>query len=115
MIVKTNIKWVAMTDDAILKQIGQFLKSQRILKNKTQAQIAEASGVNRYTIGKIEKGDSVTLSTMIQVLRTLDLLYVLEHFSTIQQISPLEAVKLQEKKRQRATGTRKKDKNNSDW
>ncbi len=115
MIVKTNINWVAMTDDAILKQIGHFLKSQRILKNKTQAQIAEAAGVNRYTIGKIEKGDSVTLGTLIQVLRTLDLLYVLEHFNTVQQISPLEAVKLQEKKRKRATGTRKEDKNNSDW
>ncbi len=111
----TNINWVSMTDDAIVKHIGSFIKEERIAKNKTQSEIAKITGLNRYTIGKIEKGGSVTLRVLIQVLRALDILHVLDNLVTATNISPLEAVKLKEKKRKRATSTKQKNTPQSNW
>ena len=111
----TNINWISMTDDAIVKHIGSFIKEERIAKNKTQSEIAKITGLNRYTIGKIEKGGSVTLKVLIQVLRALDILHVLDHLVTTTNISPLEAVKLKEKKRKRATSTKQKPTSQSNW
>src|SRR5690606_41672183 len=113
--VKTNINLVSMTDVAIIKHIGQFIKKSRISKNKTQAQVAEAAGINRWTISQIENGEAITLTSLIQILRALDLLYVLDSFEIHDQISPLKAVKLQPKERQRASGKSKSSKPNSDW
>ncbi len=98
---KTNIKWYAMTDAAILTHIGTFVKDRRIERRKTQQEIANTTGLNRYTIGKIENGGSVTLLVLIQVLRALEALYILDEFSASTQISPLEAVKLKDKTKQR--------------
>ena len=115
MIAKTNTNLTAMTDAAIIRQIGQFLKRSRISKNKTQAQVARAAGINRWTISQIENGEAITLSSLIQILRALNLLYVLDSFETKNQISPLQAVKLQPKERQRASGVSKSSKPKSDW
>lgn len=115
---KTNINWISMTDDSIIKNIGLFIKDERITKQKTQSEIAEITGLNRYTIGKIEKGRSVTLQVLIQVLRALDLLYVLDNFIIVDKISPLEAVKLKKKKKKRVRPSNKVkliDKRKSDW
>ncbi|AFL82537.1 putative transcriptional regulator [Aequorivita sublithincola DSM 14238] len=120
MMADTNVKWIAMTDDGIIKQIGNFIKKTRIAKNKTQAQIAEAAGINRWTVSKMENGESITLSLLIQILRALDALYVLDNFTISKQISPLQAVKLQKNERQRASGVTIKNKSKlpnhkSDW
>lgn len=120
MMANTNINWIAMTDDGITKQIGNFIKKTRIAKNKTQAQIAEVAGINRWTVSKMENGESITLSVLIQILRALDALYVLDNFTISKQISPLQAVKLQKNERQRASGASTKNKSNppknkSDW
>src|SRR5690606_33195259 len=112
---KTNINWIAMTDMAIINQIGQFIKKSRISKNKTQAQVAEAAGINRWTISQIENGEAITLASLIQILRALDLLYVLDGFKIHDQIRSLNAVKLQPKESQRASGKSKSTKPKSDW
>ena len=115
MMVKTNINWLAMTDDAVLEEIGKFIRNQRILKNKTQEQVAIASGINRYTVSKIENGESVNLSSFIQILRTLDLLYLFDNFTVNQEISPLKAVKLQKETRKRVRNNVVKENPKSDW
>lgn len=118
MIANTNINWTAMSDEGIINQIGNFIKKTRIAKNKTQAQIAETAGINRWTVSKIENGESISLSVLIQILRALDALYVLDDFTISKHISPLQAVKLQKKERQRASGATIKNKlpnNKSDW
>lgn len=115
MMVKTNTNWIAMTDAAIIKQIGQFIKKNRISKNRTQAQVAKAAGMNRWTISQIENGEAIALSSLIQILRALDLLYVMDSFTTQNQISPLQALKLQSKERQRASGSSKSSKPKSNW
>ncbi len=116
MIINTDIKWKAMTDDVIIGQIGLFIKKTRIAKNKTQKQLVTAAGINRGTLSQIENGESITLTMLIQILRALDALYVLDQFNVTNQISPIEAVKLKKKERKRASGRLpNKQKNKSDW
>lgn len=93
----TNINLASLSDVRIIAQIGDFVKHTRIQQNKTQEQLATASGLNRYTIGKIENGESITLSSLIQILRSLQQLHLLESFQFKEQISPLEYAKLKKK------------------
>jgi transcriptional regulator with XRE-family HTH domain len=99
-----NTKWTQLSDSAIVKQVGDFIKHTRLQRNQTQAQLATAAGLNRYTIGQIENGESVTLTTLIQLLRALDVLYVLEHFTVKNEIEPVAYAKMMAKKRKRASG-----------
>jgi len=105
----TNTEWVSMTDATIVQAIGQFVKQKRLLVNKTQSQLAKEAGLNPYTISQIENGGSVTLSTLIQLLRALDVLYVLDNFRMIEGISPIQYAKMQKNKRQRARNNNKPD------
>jgi transcriptional regulator with XRE-family HTH domain len=98
---KTNINWVQMSDSSIIAQIGRFIKHTRTQRNKTQAQLAEMAGLNRWTLSQIENGESISLSSLIQVLRALDCLYVLDNFEFSEEISPLEYAKLKRKPKQR--------------
>jgi transcriptional regulator with XRE-family HTH domain len=95
----TNTDWVSMTDANIIRSIGDFVKHNRLQQNKTQVQLAKEAGLNPYTISQLENGVSVTLSTLIQLLRTLDELQVLEQFTKKEEISPIHYAKLKMKKR----------------
>jgi len=103
-----NINWVAMSDTTIVKAIGAFIKHHRIAQNRTQKEIADKAGINRSTLSLLEGGDVVRLSTLIQVLRILDLLYIMDVFSVNDEISPIEYAKLKKNKRFRAS-TKKED------
>lgn len=108
MMGNTNIDWVAMSDKAIVGAIGKYIKDQRLIQNKTQAQISSNAGINRWTLSKIENGEAINLTSLIQILRALNLLSILAVFKTEKQISPLELAKAEQKKRLRA-----KNKNNN--
>lgn len=106
---KTNINFSELSDTGIIAQIGDFVRHIRIQQNKTQEQLATASGLNRYTISKIENGESITLSSLIQILRSLQQLHILENFHFEEQISPLAYAKL--KKKQQKERVRNKSNN----
>lgn len=91
-----------MSDGAIIAAIGEFIKHKRLQENKTQAGLAREAGLNRWTLGQIENGESVTLGSMIQILRALNLLHLLDGFTIKESISPIEYARMQEKKRKRA-------------
>lgn len=116
---KTNTISSQMSDAAIVSQIGQFIKHTRSHKNFTQASLAEISGLNRYTISQIETGKSITLSSLIQILRALDSLHVLKEFEIRDEISPLEYAKLKRKERERVRvrtkGTKEKNEEDLGW
>lgn len=98
----TNLEWTSLSDKAIISSIGNYLKHQRLQQNKTQSQIAEAAGINRWTMSQIEKGEAISLTSLIQILRALNLLNVLDKFKIETQISPIDLAKLEKKKRLRA-------------
>ncbi|MFC2097477.1 helix-turn-helix domain-containing protein [Bacteroidota bacterium] len=113
----TSMDLVQMSDVAIVKQIGSYIRHMRLQQNKTQAQLAEMAGLNRWTISQIENGESITLTSLIQILRALDSLYVLNTFEVLDEISPLEYAKLkkQQKIRVRNKPTNIPDKDNLEW
>jgi transcriptional regulator with XRE-family HTH domain len=114
MKVKTNIDWVQMSDMAIVRQLGSYIRQLRLQQNKTQAQLAEMAGLNRWTIGQIENGEAISLISLIQILRALDSLYVLNEFQVSEEISPLEYAKLKKKQKQRVKNKAKSETENND-
>ena len=106
-----------MSDKALAEYIGLFVKHHRMQQNKTQDELASAAGISRSTLSLLERGETVNVSTLIQVLRVLDQLQVLGLFEVIETISPLALAKMQKTKRQRAGGSPKKneDVKKSDW
>ncbi|MFM6934757.1 MAG: helix-turn-helix transcriptional regulator [Flavobacteriales bacterium] len=117
MMEKSIKYWHAMSDPAMLEQLGEFVKQTRLQQNKTQQQVSTAAGINRSTMVQIEKGGGGTLLSFIQILRALEQLQIFEHFEIKQQFSPLQLAKLEQNKRQRASA--KKDSQNkkpkSNW
>ncbi len=104
-----------MTDKAIEAEIGIRLKGLRLRRNLTQQQVADAVTLSLNVIKGLEAGRG-KLSSLIAVLRELDGLDDLDLFIREEQISPLQLIKQQGKKRQRATGSRrKKDEDQAEW
>lgn len=95
--------WDAMSDKALAEQIGTFIKHHRIQQNKTQETVAKDAGISRSTLSLLERGETVTLATLIQVLRVLDQLQLMEVFVVQQTISPLVLAKMEMNKRKRAS------------
>lgn len=100
----SDINWVSMTDEALIRTIGTFIKKKRLEQNKTQEEMATATGMSRSTISLLERGETVTVHTLIQALRTLDLLYVMDVFQVSDTISPLAYAKFKKEQRLRASG-----------
>ena len=95
-----------MADPAIVKEICQSLRQMRLNKNLSQQKLADLSGVNRTTISRMEAGRAATLLTVVQVLRALDKLDILNTFRQEPEISPVKLLKLQERQRKKASPTR---------
>lgn len=114
--INTNTKLLSMSDKSIISLIGEYIKHQRLIQNKTQAKIAEIAGINRWTMSKIENGEPISLMSLIQILRALNLLDVLNIFKIQTQLSPLNLAKLEKQKRQRAsTDNNMRKQNKSEW
>ncbi len=94
--------WYSMTDAALVETIGSFVKTHRLNQNRSQLDVAEAAGISRSTLSLLERGEKITLGSLIRVLRILDLLYIMDVFTVNDDISPVAYAKLQKKKRQRA-------------
>ena len=98
------------SNNALLAQIGLKVKSRRIAANLTQKQLSEQAGVALSAVGNIEKGQNSSLLTLIQVLRTIKSLDLLEPFFREEEISPIAYA---EKKKKNATPKRVRNKNNT--
>jgi transcriptional regulator with XRE-family HTH domain len=96
--------WNSMSDYALTMHIGSFVKHHRMEQNKTQEVLANAAGISRSTLSLLERGETVTLATLIQVLRVLDVLHIMDAFEVQQDISPLALAKIEKDKRKRASG-----------
>jgi transcriptional regulator with XRE-family HTH domain len=95
--------WYSMSDPAILKVLGNFIRRARLNQNRTQQDVSEAAGINRSTLVQIEQGNGSTLLSFIAVLRTLEQLHLLDVFEVKQELSPLQLAEIEMKNRQRAS------------
>ncbi len=100
---KSYTEWNAMSDKSLMETIGNFIQSHRLNQNKSQDQVAAAAGISRSTLSLLERGEKVRIDSLIQVLRVLDLLYIMDVFKIQEQISPIEYAKLKKKQRKQAS------------
>lgn len=92
------------TDEAVLEELGRRLARTRLERNLTQAQLAHEAGLAPLTVLRLERGEAVRLPSLVRVLRVLGLLEALDRLIPEPTPSPIELVKLQGRRRQRASG-----------
>jgi transcriptional regulator with XRE-family HTH domain len=63
-----------MTDAAVLSELGSRLERHRLERNWTQAELASEAGIGQATVQRAERGESVQMTSMIKLLRALELL-----------------------------------------
>ena len=110
----------AMSDRAILRELGGRLRRARLERNLSQRLVAERAGLSRVTVGKLERGIPSSLLTLIQFMRALGLLDELEAFLPDPGPSPLELARRRGQPRRRASreaapGTTSSTKKEPEW
>lgn len=107
--------WYALSDPAIIQEIGKQLKRMRLKNNLTQQELANRSGLFRSTISEIENGRVGSLLSLIQLLRGLNNLELLDGFVVQDELSPLLVAEQQAKMRKRASSKSNTNKPESEW
>ena len=108
-------EWHTKSDQQLAAHIGAIVRHHRLEQNKTQDSLSHAAGISRSTLSLLERGEPVTLATLIQVLRVLDQLQVMEAFEIHERISPLALAKAEKEKRKRAKKLKTNDPEKPNW
>lgn len=105
-----------LSDEGILRELGARLARTRLERNLTQAALAEQAGLSKRTVERMESGEVAThLSGFVRICRALGLL---ERFNALipePLPSPIIQLKLQGRKRQRASGKKAAAKTPKKW
>lgn len=103
-----------MSDQAILSEMGLRISRYRLNKNMTQEQLANEAGVSIPTIQRTEKGSSIQLLKLLQILHALNLSDNVELFVPDIATSPLQQLFMKGKTRHRASHS-EKNPNETNW
>jgi transcriptional regulator with XRE-family HTH domain len=110
-----NNSFYAQSDAALVNMLGEFVRHQRLTQNITQEDLAKLAGINRSTLVKFEGGKGGNLNILIQLLRALNQLHILESFQARHELSPLQLAKLEAEERKRASKHGKSSNKKPDW
>jgi transcriptional regulator with XRE-family HTH domain len=89
-------------DEAVLREIGERLRSIRVNANLTQSDLARQAGVGRSTVERLESGKSTQLANFIRVLRVLNRLDAVLEALPAPGVGPMDLLELRTRKRERA-------------
>jgi transcriptional regulator with XRE-family HTH domain len=97
----------AVTNAAVIGELGSRLERHRLAHNWTQAELAARAGLGQATVQRAERGESVQMTSMVKLLRTLGLLEGLD-LAVPQSIElPIAQLEREQRRgRRRARGTR---------
>jgi len=112
---KSYKNWRSMSDQALMAHMGAFVKFHRLAQNKSQESLAQEAGISRSTLSLLERGETVTLATWVQVLRVLDQLHIMDVFSVQPLISPLALAKAESAQRKKASRSHSSESEDFDW
>jgi transcriptional regulator with XRE-family HTH domain len=84
-----------LTTDEWLELVGLRLRAARVRAEMEQTELAALANVSVGTIKNLESGAGTSLRSLINVLRGLDLLSVLEALPPENMPSPLQILKTQ--------------------
>ncbi|MDH5643665.1 MAG: helix-turn-helix domain-containing protein [Gemmatimonadota bacterium] len=104
-----------LTDETVLSEIGSRLARRRIDMGLTQASLAVEAGVAKRTVERIESGKSAQTSSLVRILRVLDLLPGLDSLIPEVRPSPLELLKRKGRVRERAPSPRRSAGSSEPW
>jgi len=91
-----------MTDERLLRVIGERLSRARIERELTQKELADEAGLGVRTIQRLEKGEAaIQLNGFLRVLRVLGLVDRLEALLPEDKMTPMEELRFEGKRRQR--------------
>ena len=96
---KSNNNWYSSSDRFLSKTIGNFIRHNRTEQQLTQEELADKANISRSTLSLLERGETVTVATLLQVLRVLNLLHV----------------KAEQEERQRVRKAKSQNKKDSEW
>ena len=82
-----------MSDDAVLGELGRRLAQRRVAFRLSQADLAEQAGVGKRTVERIEAGQSAQLTSLIRVLRVLELMTALDAMIPAETVRPMTLLK----------------------
>ena len=88
---------------------------RRIDLGLTQADLADEAGVAKRTVERVEAGASAQMSSMIRILRVLELLQGLDLLFPEAGPRPMDLLQRKGKQRRRASGERRKNRPDSPW
>lgn len=91
-----------LSDGAVTEEMGRRISATRLERQMTQAQLAEAAGISKRTVERLEDGEPTQLANLIRCLRALDKLEALERLLPETPINPIEQLKGHRTRRQRA-------------
>lgn len=91
------------SDKAILEALGHRLQRHRLNRNISQEDLAREAGVGVNTVYRIERGQSAQLSSLIRILRVLDLISNMELLIPAPPVSPIAQARLGRQVRKRAS------------
>ena len=105
-----------LSDEALLKELGERIEALRLARNLTQAQLAKEAGISRRTVERLEAGTvSAQLSIFLRVCRVLGLVERLELLLPPPEPGPFELLKRKQAGRKRARPAREQDRVNWTW
>lgn len=104
-----NIDFSVATSNQIEAALCKRLESIRLSRNITQAQLAEEAGVSPRTIGRLEKGQGVSMDTFIRIMMALSIQQNFEALLPDPSVRPIERVGMSAGERQRARPTKSMD------
>ena len=103
------------SDKAILEELGQRLQKHRLNQNISQEDLAKEAGVGVNTVYRIERGQSAQLSSLIRILRVLDLVTNMELLIPAPPVSPIAQVELGKRRRRRASKSNSETQTDQPW
>jgi len=95
----------SMTNKAIALEIGTRIEQIRLEQNRTQKELADEIGLTPVSYRNLVAGKG-KFENLIALLRALGRVDLLESFIPDSEFSPMERLRLQGRKRQRASGGR---------
>lgn len=95
-----------ISDSAILTELGDRMRQERLNQNRTQTEIAETARVGLNVVKRLEGGEGCTLASLVRILRVLGKVDELDSFLPAPGVSPIELARLAGRKRKQASGGR---------
>lgn len=110
-----KIDYSVATSEQIESALCKRLESIRLTRNMTQVQLAKEAGVSPRTIGRLEKGQGVSVDTFIRVLTALGIQQNLEALLPDPTVRPIERIGLGGRERKRARPTSPTSSETATW